>query len=298
MDVMGADIGGMRFYFDHDDEAYIHTFEHGGQPFKVMLNPIERLKASSTEQSDHGGDTYEVAVDNAYGLSFKGPRGWSTTNKAGADAFGVYKKLMVAVRAFMASHDVNGLYFTPFEPGMRTVYDNFYRVYLLPDPPVGAGFVRTAPDSYISKEWMRQHSDDFHDIEDAVAAATAHTKEMIKKSRQEKADERGFRQSMSKMDGKFMIYHKLSRYIKSLVFFIKDGEGIYLSDTFELRSYTIGPRDFPNFVREATPAEVDEFAKLLAQHCGGATNSSCTLIAYMPESFRARMADLSGQAPA
>lgn len=113
---------------------------------------------------EHDGNQYEVkmsraleqGVDYVWTVYFTGPRGTSTTKSSGTSSTAIYNKLLSCVQKLFKTQKVNGLYFSPAESGMTIPYDLFYRSFLRPDPPRGAGFLMVSPNLYLSKEKVKE----------------------------------------------------------------------------------------------------------------------------------------------
>ncbi len=121
-----------------DDEVECR-FDYKGQDFEVHM-------ASATIQG----------VPDVWVVTFEGPRGYGTTGKSGTASSAIYSRMLGCVKQLFDMKKVNGLSFSPAEPGMAVPYDLFYRTYLRPDPPKGKGFMRVSSGLYVSKELIRE----------------------------------------------------------------------------------------------------------------------------------------------
>lgn len=115
------------------------SFKHDGKEYKVKMSR-----------------GFEQGVDYVWGVYFEGPRGTRTTNTSGTSSTAVYNKLLSCVQKLFKTEKVNGLKFTPAEEGMAIPYDLFYRSFLRPNPPRGAGFLMVSPYLYLSKDKVRE----------------------------------------------------------------------------------------------------------------------------------------------
>jgi hypothetical protein len=113
---------------------------------------------------EHDGREYQVwmtksvykEIDNVWEVVFQGPHGVSTTNFSGTGSSAVYNKMLSCVKKLFDSKEVAGIKFKPAEMGMAIPYDLFYRNFLRPSPPKGAGFLMVTPDLYLSKDKIRE----------------------------------------------------------------------------------------------------------------------------------------------
>lgn len=112
----------------------------------------------------HNGDEYKVYMDNddfeeisdVWSVNFDGPKGVSLTGKAGAASTIIYNKMLSCVKKLFELHEVNGLIFSEADPAMVVTYDLFYRNFLRPNPPRGAGFLKVSDYLYLSKHKIRE----------------------------------------------------------------------------------------------------------------------------------------------
>jgi len=119
------------------EKGFVHEFEHDGKNFNVNLD---------SEKINYEGQE----IDNVYTVLFQGPEGYSTTGASGTEATTIYSKLVLAVKKLIENHEVNGLSFTPAEPGMRIIYTRFYNSFMKDD------FVRVERDLYIKRDIVRR----------------------------------------------------------------------------------------------------------------------------------------------
>jgi len=115
------------------------SFKHDGKEYKVKMTK-----------------GFEQGVDYVWSVYFEGPRGTRTTNTSGTSSTAVYNKLLSCVQKLFKTEKVNGLKFSPAEEGMAIPYDLFYRSFLRPNPPSGAGFLMVSPYLYLAKDKVRE----------------------------------------------------------------------------------------------------------------------------------------------
>lgn len=126
--------------FNKVNSEMIHCgFMHDGKEYSVKL-----------------GKSMWMGVSNLWGVTFIGPSGVHTTRTTGTASSAVYNKLLSCIKKLFETETVNGLIFKPAEDGMAIPYDLFYRNFLRPDPPRGAGFLMVSPELYLSKEKVRE----------------------------------------------------------------------------------------------------------------------------------------------
>lgn len=125
--------------FNVREDSVICNFNHDGNKFTVRMN-----------RGRDGG------VDYVWSVNFEGPAGYRTTKMSGSSSTAVYNKLLSCVRKLFATQKVNGLKFSPAETHMTIPYDLFYRSFLRPDPPLGAGFLMVTPNVYLAKDKVKE----------------------------------------------------------------------------------------------------------------------------------------------
>ena len=123
---------------DHvEEKGFIHKFEHDGKSFNVHLD---------SKKINYAGQS----INNVYTVLFEGPEGYSTTGASGTEATTIYSKLVLAIKKLTEDHEVNGLSFTPAEPGMRIIYTRFYNSFMKDN------FVRVKSDLYVKRDIVRK----------------------------------------------------------------------------------------------------------------------------------------------
>jgi len=140
-DIGSADLDHIELY-PVGEEDYEYDFEHDGEEYKIEIHKEDFLPAN-------------LSSDGAYSITFEGPSGLDLTGSAGMSATVIYRHLLMAIRKLMEQEEVNTLYFSPAQKRMLPMYDIFYRKYLKPDPPAGAGFVRIEPSLYTRRDFLR-----------------------------------------------------------------------------------------------------------------------------------------------
>ena len=108
-----------------------------------------------------GSDNFEVSfnkgseyvsgfnIPDIWDITFEGPSGYSTTNK-NKNATLIYKQLLLSVKKLLETEKVNGVTFTPAEPAMALVYNQFYKQFLSND------FIRVQTFTLVKKEVVRE----------------------------------------------------------------------------------------------------------------------------------------------
>ena len=160
LDVMGPDVS--DYQFDQSDEgSYEYNFTVRLEDDKVGPAPSFRRVPftvyifKKTEVNIGRGSRNEfVRIPDTYSVEFKDKEGYRVSGKLGTKAFQVYREVMLAIRAFMEQHKVNALHFTEFDERTKPIYHMFYKSYLQPDPPRGAGFLKIASNVYVSKDYI------------------------------------------------------------------------------------------------------------------------------------------------
>lgn len=112
----------------------------------------------------HDGENYNVemwrfkddGIDYIWSVDFDGPKGTNLTGKAGTASSIIYNKMLSCVKKLFEIHPVNGLSFTAGKSTMKVPYDLFYRNFLRPNPPNGAGFLKVDNDLYLSKDKVKE----------------------------------------------------------------------------------------------------------------------------------------------
>ena len=128
------------------------------------LNYNKRYDSLIVCSFKHDGNDYEVkfgksvwqGVPDVWGVVFSGPAGTRTTGTTGTASSMVYNKLLSCIKKLFENETVNGINFRPAEEGMAIPYDLFYRNFLRPNPPKGAGFLMVSPELYLSKDKVRE----------------------------------------------------------------------------------------------------------------------------------------------
>lgn len=159
LDVMGPDVS--DYQFDQRDEgSYEYNFAVRMEDEKVGPASSRRVPFTvyifkMTEVNIGRGSRNEfVRIPDTYSVEFKDKEGYRVSGKLGTKAFQVYREVMLAIRAFMGQHKVNALHFTEFDERTKPIYHMFYKSYLQPDPPKGAGFLKIASNLYVSKDYI------------------------------------------------------------------------------------------------------------------------------------------------
>jgi hypothetical protein len=108
--------------FDIDGNSFrVHLKNYGSSLVRSSSDFIQALLDAGASQDDLG-DLFK----NVYYLSFRGPRGYSSTG-ANRGAAEVYTQVLMTVKKFSEEHQLDGLAFTPYEPGMGLVYNRFIK---------------------------------------------------------------------------------------------------------------------------------------------------------------------------
>jgi hypothetical protein len=164
---------------DHEEDrrnsgengGYETSFQHDGNNYSVNF------------ERDKSQDYQGVEVPGFFSIVFTGPKGTSSTKMAGTAATAIYTQLMLAVKKLIEIEQVNGLGFSPAEPGMGLVYQRFYRQYLQP-----GGFIRVDPYTYILKEWIKKNIKNSYNLKNAYSTILKTNREVLKKIKEVEAD--------------------------------------------------------------------------------------------------------------
>jgi hypothetical protein len=126
-----------RYHSRNSTKGFKYEFSHGDKDFEVTM-----------DQDDH--TLYGQHIPNVYSIAFRGPEGYSSTGASGSEGSKIYSQLVLAAKKLVEEHEVNGLYFTPAEPGMRIVYTRFYNTFMKDD------FIRVETDLYVRREFVKE----------------------------------------------------------------------------------------------------------------------------------------------
>lgn len=88
-------------------------------------------------------------IPDIWDITFEGPRGYSTTNKH-KNATAIYKQLLLSVKKLLETEEVKGLSFSPAEPAMALVYNQFIKQFLSKD------FIRVQTFTLVKKDVVRE----------------------------------------------------------------------------------------------------------------------------------------------
>lgn len=64
-----------------------------------------------------------------YKIDFQGPHGFLLSGNAGSDAVGVYSKLLVVIKRFIDTHDLQGIALIPAQASMTIIYEKFLKAF-------------------------------------------------------------------------------------------------------------------------------------------------------------------------
>ena len=151
-----------------------YRFKHDGKNFMVSISQENEVNLDGHDDvddfdyydDDENNDPFinepkTIEIPGTFSIMFSGPQDFQLTGTSGVGVFAIYRKLLSCVKHFMDNHEVNALEWTPADDKMLIPYDLFYRQFLQPDPPRGAGFIRVTNDVYIKKEYIRNNKDKF-----------------------------------------------------------------------------------------------------------------------------------------
>jgi len=138
-DIMSTDVSGVQL--QQVNGNYTYYFEYEDNDYYIDL----RKKSASI-----GGQRVPVWL-----VLLEGPSGMSLTGMAGMGANIIYKHLLMACKKLLEIEDVKGFTFTPAQPRMAPMYELFYKKFLLPEPPEGAGYVRVTYSTYLRRDVIR-----------------------------------------------------------------------------------------------------------------------------------------------
>lgn len=131
-DIVGRDASHIDFI--QKNGGFSHHFSIGNQDFKVIFSPT----------NNYG----EIA--DIYNISFIGPNTYSLTGASGTTANVIYTQLLLTVKRFMETHEVNGVSFIGAEPAQNLIYKRFYNQFLKKD------FLPVSQGLFIKKTKLRQ----------------------------------------------------------------------------------------------------------------------------------------------
>lgn len=137
--------------------SHEHKFTSGGDDFFVTIkklsigNSAEVSKVFEVKNKSQQEQLNSV-IGDIYDVTLTGPKSYNSTNK-NTGMTEVYNKLLTAIKAFMQSHDVCGLHFLPYEPGMAMIYDRFMKMFL------GNKFVPVDAELFLRKDVIKKLSD-------------------------------------------------------------------------------------------------------------------------------------------
>lgn len=140
-DIMSTDVSGVEL--QQVGINYAYDFEYEDEVYRIDFRRKSALVA---------GGTQRVPV---WLVLLEGPSGMSLTGEAGMGANIIYKHLLMACKKLLEIEDVKGFTFTPAQPRMAPMYELFYKKFLLPEPPQGAGFVRVTYSTYLRRDVIR-----------------------------------------------------------------------------------------------------------------------------------------------
>lgn len=171
-----------------------------------------------------GNDNFLVAMDRekieyqnkplvgVFGVTFRGPAGYSLTNKNnGGEAMQKYNHLLASVAKMVETEEatgrpVNGFTFYPAEPAMGLMYQKFYTDYLKP-----AGFLRVKSDLYLKKDYIRELTSDMMQYQKKAAYSTIkqtgrEVRSALDKVRAEKGVMRNVKTTLPKLVGNVVLF--------------------------------------------------------------------------------------------
>lgn len=139
---------------DDDEEGLEYKFDMDGKDYTVAFVKIKEHEYEGQE------------IEDIYSLTFEGPRGYSLTREEGGKATKIYTQLLLAAKKFLETQKVNGLSFTPADPGMALVYKRFVSQFLPKD------FIQVSSDTYLKKSIVRELTKDMTDEKKKAAYGT------------------------------------------------------------------------------------------------------------------------------
>lgn len=141
---------GYNVNFTVDQESYKVSF------VRIKIKPYIINAAPNNVQQNLIDANIE---GDGYTVSFEGPTGWSISGIMGIKANIVYQNVIQSVKLLMQQNEVYALSFVAADDAMIPIYEKLYRQFMLPDPPVGAGFIKLTSDFYLSKKWIRDNKE-------------------------------------------------------------------------------------------------------------------------------------------
>jgi len=183
-------------------------------------------KGGYSSQFTIDNDTFDVTMsrekveyertdlENVFGVTFRGPNGYSLTNKnTGREAIQRYNYLIASVAKMVEvekskGRKVNGFTFYPADPAMGLMYQKFYTDYLKPN-----GYLRVTSELYLTKDYIREVMSDLPDYKKKSAYSKItdthrSVKDQLKKVRDKKALMRVVKLELSKLVGKLILITK------------------------------------------------------------------------------------------
>jgi hypothetical protein len=111
--------------------SFSRTFKVNDGSFKVQIQNYTDIAVNTEFGRAMAGagmsdSDLRNVLKNVYYLAFEGPSGYSTTG-ANKGATEVYSQVLMTVKKFSEEHQLDGLAFTPYEPGMGLVYNRFIK---------------------------------------------------------------------------------------------------------------------------------------------------------------------------
>jgi hypothetical protein len=122
--------------FQRKDNRYTSSFEVDGDFFTV-------------EFSKQGPKSiFGEYINGHYDLVFEGPNNFSTTGK-GSKQYEIYTNVLLIIKKFFETKEVNILSFGAYEPAMALVYNRFFKKYLAQD------FIQVDEETYVRKSVLK-----------------------------------------------------------------------------------------------------------------------------------------------
>lgn len=180
--------GTEEFIFTHLGERYRVYFSKGS-PSGVL-----NIRNNSVPLT---GVTVEIG--------FTGPKGYDLTGSAGVQSNAIYKKMLLGIRKYLSTNHIDAISFSAYDENTLPIYNMFYKKFLQPDPPQGAGFIRYLRNFYLSKDWIRKNRDK---IDDGLF------EKIIDASRSIRSDIRYIKQSKSNLKKQIQLQNSFKKFYR------------------------------------------------------------------------------------